>query len=77
MKGKMKEVADIFDVKIKVFNDGTAEPNFFAFYREFMGQFDLDSLVMIDGNLPAATATIVAEWADDHRDELWEAWESF
>lgn len=72
----MKLVATIFEVKIKVYNDGDAAPNFFAFYREKMGQFDMETLVMIDGDLPEATVTLVAEWAENHRDELWEAWES-
>ncbi len=73
----MKLVATIFEVKIKVYNDGDAASTFFAFYREKMGQFDMETLVMIDGNLPEATVTLVAEWAENHRDELWEAWESF
>ncbi|HNT28184.1 MAG TPA: DUF4160 domain-containing protein [bacterium] len=75
MTAHMRTVAEVFGVRIKVFNNGTDRPHFLAFYENFMGQFDLETLEMTNGDLPSATITVVREWVADHIEELWEAWD--
>lgn len=74
MTPHMQTVAEVFGVRIKVFNDGSGRPHFFAFYENLMGEFDLETLEMTSGTLPPTTVTVVREWAEGHIEELWEAW---
>ena len=49
-------------------------PHFHAEYGEFKAQVDIQSLVIIAGNLPPRALGMVVEWASQHQDELKELW---
>lgn len=51
-------------------------PHFYALYGEYMGEFDINTLEMLKGDLPPRAVTLVKEWALLHRDELAEMWQS-
>ncbi|WP_176012057.1 DUF4160 domain-containing protein [Victivallis sp. Marseille-Q1083] len=49
-------------------------PHFHAIYGDRSGMFDLDTLDMIEGDLPQKALAMVQEWGKDHRAELLEIW---
>ena len=49
-------------------------PHFHALYGEYMGEFDINNLKMIEGDLPPRAISIVLEWAKLNQAELLEMW---
>ena len=50
--------------------------HFHAIYGEFNAVFGIDSLEMIEGDLPGRTQLLVKEWAKFYQKELLEMWNS-
>lgn len=55
------------------FNDHMP-PHFHAIYNDLEGVFNLTTLDMIEGNLPARVRGLVVEWATLHKGELLSNW---
>jgi len=51
-------------------------PHFRAIYNDLEGVFELSTLEMLDGNLPARVRGLVIEWATLHKQELMDNWNS-
>lgn len=51
-------------------------PHFLALYGEYIGAFDIKTLTMIEGDLPAKAQSLVKEWAIQHKDELQKIWDT-
>ncbi len=51
-------------------------PHFHVLYGEYMGEFDINTLEMLKGDLPPRAVNIVKEWAAIHQSELLEMWNS-
>lgn len=49
--------------------------HFHAIYSDFEAVFEIETLKMVHGKLPARAKTLVLEWAFEHRDELVLNWE--
>lgn len=49
-------------------------PHFHVVYGEYVGAFDIQTLEMIEGDLPAKAQSLVREWAAKHKDELLTIW---
>lgn len=47
-----------------------------ALYGEYMGEFNIRTLEMIQGDLPAKAQEIVREWLILHQDELQSMWDA-
>ena len=47
-----------------------------ALYGEYMGEFNIRTMEMIQGDLPRKGQELVREWLSLHQDELQEMWES-
>lgn len=50
------------------------QPHFHAEYHDMKAKFDIETLEIIAGELPAAVVRNVREWASKHREELRENW---
>jgi hypothetical protein len=50
-------------------------PHFHALYAEYNGVFAIDSLEMIEGDLPNRAQRLVKEWAAMYKKDLHEMWE--
>ena len=76
----MSEIARFFCILIKMyFIQGEHNPPHYqihALYGEYMGEFDIDTLKMIQGDLPPRAVSLVKEWAELHQRELLEMWNS-
>ena len=49
-------------------------PHFHVVYGEYMGVFDIQTLKMIEGDLPAKAQSLVREWAANHTEALFKIW---
>ena len=47
-----------------------------AVYGEFEAVFAIETLAVLEGDLPRRARALVLEWAKDHREELGTDWES-
>jgi hypothetical protein len=54
------------------FNDHA--PHFHARYSEFEATFEIETLDVLEGQLPTRALRLVQEWATIHREELLEDW---
>jgi len=50
-------------------------PHFHAYYNEFKATFSIETLEVIEGNLPRKQKRLVQAWAELHMDELRADWE--
>ena len=57
-----------------MFYNDHAPPHFHARYAEFEATIEIESLVVMHGELPARALHLVKEWAAVHRGELMEDW---
>ena len=70
----MPEVARFYGIIIKLFFGDHAPPHFHAVYNEYNGLFNIDTLDMIEGDLPGRAKKLVVEWASINKDELKQIW---
>ena len=73
----MPEICRFYGIVIKMyFKPKEHEPSHIhALYGEYMGEFNIQSAEMIQGDLPAKAQSLVREWIESHREELQKMWE--
>ncbi len=71
----MPEIARFYGLIIKMFYRDHLPPHFHVEYGEFEGIFDIKTMEMLEGELPARAKLLAIEWAILHRKELEENWE--
>ena len=72
----MPEIARFYGIIIKLFFGDHPPPHFHAVYGEYVGLFDIDTLEMVEGDLPKRAKKLVVEWASIHKEELKKMWDS-
>lgn len=74
----MPVISTFYGIKIYMyFGQSEHEPSHIhAIYGEYEGSFELKSLKMIDGNLPANAKRLVKKWLKGHLIELQEMWDT-
>ncbi len=72
----MPEIARFYGIIIKLFFGDHPPPHFHAVYGEYVGVFRIDTLQMIEGDLPNRAKKLVVEWAELHRQELTDMWDT-
>ena len=72
----MPEIARFYGLIIKMFfmQSGHNPPHFHVLYGEYMGEFDINTLEMLEGDLPPRAISLVREWAGLHQSELLNMW---
>lgn len=70
----MPEISRFFGIIIAMYWDEHNPPHFHARYGHFKAVIDIDSLRLLEGELPARALGLVIEWAFGHRDELMGNW---
>jgi len=66
----MPVIARFYGIIIKMYFHEHGVPHFHAIYGEFVGVFDVGTLEMIEGDLPARAKRLVLAWARQYRDDL-------
>ena len=51
-------------------------PHFHAVYGEYNAVFNIQTLEMLEGDLPARAQRLVKEWSTQYQDELLHMWNS-
>ena len=70
----MPEISRFYGIFITInFNDHNP-PHFHARYGEQNGIFDIQSMKMLEGNLPKIAVKLVSKWIAIHEIELMENW---
>ncbi|MEL6721917.1 MAG: DUF4160 domain-containing protein [Pseudomonadota bacterium] len=70
----MPEITRFYGVIIKLFFGDHPPPHFHAMYGEHVGLFNIDTLEMIEGDLPKRAHKLVTEWARINQNELKKMW---
>jgi hypothetical protein len=69
------EICRFLGIVVRMYFADHETPHFHACYADASGRFDIETLRMLDGDLPARVRGLVVEWASLHRDELRDDWE--
>lgn len=72
----MPVIARFYGIVIKMYFLEHGVPHFHAIYAEFNGVFAIESLDMIEGDLPIRAQALVREWAQRYRKDLLEMWQT-
>ena len=72
----MPEITRFYGIIIKLFFSDNPPPHFHVVYGEYNALFDIETLAMIEGDLPNRAKKMVIEWATRFQTELLEMWTS-
>jgi hypothetical protein len=73
----MPEIARFYGIVVKIFLTREHNPpHFHAVYGEFNGSFDINTLEMIEGDLPNNAQKLVKEWAKAYRNDIRKMWDT-
>ena len=72
----MPVIARFYGIMIKMYFKEHGIPHFHAIYGEFNGVFNVNTLEMIEGDLPVRSRKLVVEWAEKYQKELKEMWKT-
>jgi len=74
----MPTVSRFYGIVIKMFfaQREHQPPHFHAIYGEYNALFAIDSLEMIEGDLPNRAARLVREWGERYQKDLRMMWET-
>lgn len=70
----MPEVSRFYGIVIAMFWDDHNPPHFHARYGRERAAIEIESLRILDGELPSRALGLVVEWASQHQDELRRNW---
>ena len=72
----MPEVSRFYGIVIKVYFRDHPPPHFHAVYAEHKALYDIETLEVIEGDLPRTAAKLVVEWATLNQKALRQIWET-
>ena len=72
----MPVIARFYGILIKMYFSQSEHgvPHFHAIYNEFNAVFIIDTLEMLEGDLPVRAQRLVKEWATQYQEELMDMW---
>jgi len=70
----MPEIVRFYGIIIKLFFGDHPPPHFHVVYGEYNALFNIETLEMIEGDLPQRAKKMVIEWATMYQNELVEMW---
>jgi hypothetical protein len=74
----MPVIARFYGIIIKMYFSQSEHgvPHFHAVYGEFNGVYAIETLEMLEGDLPARSQHLVKEWATQYQNELLCMWQN-
>ncbi|NCS76745.1 MAG: DUF4160 domain-containing protein [Microcystis aeruginosa K13-07] len=70
----MPEITRFYGIIIKLFFADHPPPHFHAIYGDYNALFNLETLEIIEGDLPNRATKMVVEWATIYQPELLKMW---
>ncbi len=72
----MPEVTRFYGIVVKFFFGDHPPPHFHVVYGEYNALFNIETVEMIEGDLPNRANKMVIEWATQYQNELLEMWQT-
>ncbi|HHH39808.1 MAG TPA: DUF4160 domain-containing protein [Sedimenticola sp.] len=72
----MPEISRFYGIVIKMYFLDHPPPHFHAVYGDRHGLIALDTLEMLEGNLPPRALRLIAEWGKLYRSDLMRMWKT-
>ena len=72
----MPVIARFYGILIKMYFKEHGVPHFHAIYAEYNGVFDIQTLEMIEGDLPNRALRLIRVWAKHYQTDLQRMWET-
>jgi hypothetical protein len=72
----MPTVSMFYGIAIKMFFSDHNPPHFHAVYGEYNALFNINTLELIEGDLPNRAVKLVEEWAKIYQKDLIEMWDN-
>ena len=73
----MPEITRFYGIVIKIFfTKEHNPPHFHAMYGEFVGMFDIQTLEMLEGDMPFKAQALIKEWAELNKTDIMNMWET-
>jgi len=72
----MPIIARFYGILIKMYFKEHGVPHFHAIYGEYNGVFNVATLEMIEGDMPARATKMVKDWAKKYNKDLMEMWKT-
>ena len=69
----MPEISRFYGIVVQIYYADHSPPHFHVQYAGETAKFEIETLALIDGSLPARARGLVTEWASLHQVELMEA----
>lgn len=70
----MPVITRFYGILIKMYFNEHGIPHFHAVYGEFNGVFKIQTIEMIEGDLPLRAQKMVKDWAKTYQEELIKMW---
>ena len=71
----MPTISMFYGIFIQMFWGDHTPPHFHARYGEYKGTIDINTLKMLEGDLPRRALSLILDWAELHQKELLLDWE--
>ena len=72
----MPVIARFYGILVKMYFREHGVPHFHVVFGEYNGVFDVQTLEMIEGDLPRRAQNMVLEWAQNYQNEMLEMWQT-
>ena len=70
----MPTISEFFGILIRMYYDDHNPPHFHAYYGDHQAIISIETLEVLEGQLPKRARALVVEWAVEHRQELLNDW---
>ena len=70
----MPTISYFYGIYIRMFFNDHSPPHFHAVYAGSKAIYEIESLDLLDGQLPNRAHKLVLEWAKEHQEELRQNW---
>lgn len=72
----MPEISRFLGIIISMYFDEHNPPHFHIRYNEYRASMKIEDFNIIAGNIPAKVRGLVEEWAELHKEELQQIWDT-
>ena len=72
----MPVIARFYGILIKMYFREHGRPHFHAIYAEYNGVYDIETLELIEGDLPKRAHRLILEWGRQYKAELRSMWDT-
>ena len=72
----MPVIARFYGILVKMYFREHGIPHFHVVFGEYNGVIDVQTLEMIEGDLPRRAQNLVLEWAQHYQNEMLEMWQT-